>query len=364
MADIDYMKRALALALRARGETSPNPLVGAVIVKGSKIIAEGWHKRCGADHAEIVALKKSGSRARGAKLYVTLEPCSHFGRTPPCLDKILESGIREVIVGMKDPNPLNNGRSIRRLKQAGIITKVGILEEELSMMNEAFIKYMRTGLPFVTAKSAQTLDGKIAAANGQSQWITSPSSRDHARELRNDFDAIMVGINTVLSDDPRLNAAKKSKRIKKIIADSTLKIPLNARLFTGTRPEDIIVATTTLADKKKLIELKKKGVNVLVGPAHGNHVHLRWLFKELGKREITSVLIEGGARVIGRALKAGLVDKFLIFIAPKIMGDSAALSSVAGLSISHVNQAVKLRDLTLQPLNEDLLIEAYVHRDH
>lgn len=364
MNDLVHMKKAMELALRAKGETSPNPLVGAVIVKNNRIIAEGWHRKCGGDHAEVDALKKAGARAKGAKLYVTLEPCSHYGRTPPCVDRILASGIKEVIVGMKDPNPVNNGRSIQRLRKYGIKTKVGFLENDLKKMNEVFIKYITKKMPFVVAKTAQTLDGKIATAKGQSKWITSSSSRDHAHRLRSDFDGILVGIKTVLKDNPRLNAMRPSKRIKKIIVDSKLRIPLNARLFQGTHPEDVFVATTKDADKIKLKQLYNKGVNIMMSPSRKGQVNFKWLFKELAKQEISSILIEGGAHTIGGALQEDLIDKFLIFMAPKILGDAKGLSSVRGLTRSHVDQSIKLCDLNIQKINEDILIEAYVHRNH
>lgn len=364
MNDIDYMKQAMTLALRGKGKTSPNPMVGALVVKGKKIIARGWHRYCGGDHAEVDALKKAGAKAKGAVLYVTLEPCLHYGRTPPCVDRILASGIREVIVGMKDPNPVNNGKSIGWLRKHGIKTKVGFLENDLRKMNEVFLKYITQEMPFVVAKSAQTLDGKIATASGQSKWITSPTSRDYAHRLRNDFDAILVGVKTILKDNPRLNAARKSKRIKKVIVDSKLKLPLSAKVFQGTHPEDIFVATTRNADKKKMILLNNKGVNVIMGPSFQGRVNFKWLFEELAKKEITSILIEGGAHTIGGALNEHLIDKFLIFMAPKILGDARGLSSVRGLTTTHVDQSVRLRDLTIQRIKEDILIEAYVHRDH
>ncbi len=359
MNDVHFMRRAMQLALRAKGRTTPNPMVGAVIVKGKKIIAEGWHKYCGADHAEVMALKKAGTQAQRAKLYVTLEPCSHFGRTPPCLDKIIMSGIREVIIGMKDPNPVNDGKSIAVLNKNRIKTKVGLLKNELRKMNEVFVKYIQERTPFVVAKCAQTLDGKSATSSGQSRWITSPSSRDFSHRLRNQFDAILVGVNTVIQDNPYLNAPKSSKRLKKIIVDSTLRMPLDARIFERTKPEDIYVATTSQARKRRLNQLKKKGVNVLVCPHDRGGVELKWLFKELAKKEIASILIEGGARVIGSALRKKLVDKFVIFIAPKIMGDKEALGSIEGLSTAHVDRSIQLKDLEIRRIKGDIFIEAY-----
>lgn len=360
MTDYDYMRMALNLALRAQGKTSPNPLVGAVIVKNNKVIARGFHRRCGTDHAEIVALKDAKEKARGATLYVTLEPCSHVGRTPPCVDALIRSGVARVVIGMIDPNPVNNGKSVAGLRRAGIRVKVGFLQEELKKINESFIKFIKYKMPFVVVKCAQTLDGKIATAGGQSKWITSQQSRNYAHRLRDDFDAIMVGANTVLRDNPRLNAADKKKRIKKIIADTHLKISLSANLFKNTRPEDVIIVTSQKAPAVKINKFRKKGVNVIVCPHAKKGVDLKWLFKELARKEITSVLIEGGSKIIGAALKAKLVDKILVFIAPKIMGDACALSSVSGSIIKNVNAAIRLRDWTLKKIGEDILIEGYL----
>jgi len=365
MTDIDYMRIAYKLARRAQGETSPNPLVGAVIVHQGKIVGEGWHKSCGGDHAEIVALKKAKDKSRGATLYVTLEPCGHFGRTPPCVDQIIQGGIHEVIVGMKDPNPLTNGQSLVKLRHAGIKVKVGFLKEELSRMNEAFIKYITQRLPFVVAKSAQTLDGKIASARGDSRWITSPESRAYAHTLRKDFDGILVGINTVLKDNPFLNAPeKKFKPIKKIIVDSTLRVPLDANIFKASQPLDIIIATTPKAKKARIHLLRQKGIEILICPQQRGKVRLKWLLKELARREIASLLIEGGGRIIGSALREKLVDKFLVFMAPKIMGDETALPSVMGLKTANVHEALRLHRIKVKRISDDILIEAYVHRDH
>ncbi len=366
--DLDYMKRALELALRARGETSPNPMVGAVVVRAGKIIAEGYHLYCGADHAEVMALKKAKTKSVGAKLYVTLEPCSHFGRTPPCVDRIIEAGIEEVIVGMVDPNPVNSGKSLLKLKCAGIKVKVGFFEEQLKKINEVFIKYITQKIPFIVAKSAQTLDGKIAVPTGESQWITAKESRDYAHRLRSDFDGILIGINTVLKDNPFLNASKKRKPIKKIVVDSHLRLPFKANLFKNTDPSDVVIATTKQAAQNKLQQFQKRGVTLMVCPefvpakefpAAGKRIRLRWLFQELARREISSVLIEGGAHIIGGALQEKLVDKFLVFVAPKIIGDEKALSSICGLNVNRVDRLIKLRDVSVECLAEDILIRGY-----
>jgi len=346
MTDMDYMQRAYRLALKAKGATSPNPMVGSVIVKNKRIIAEGWHARAGGDHAEIRALKKARGPVSSAKMYTTLEPCYHTGRTGPCVDKIIQSGISEVIIGMKDPNPQTNGKSIAKLRRAGLKIKVGLMQEELSVLNEAFIKYTKRKMPFVAVKCAQSLDGKIATAKGHSKWITSPPARRFAHAHRDEYDAILVGINTVLKDDPRLNGSKKPKKIKKIVLDSTLQISSKARLFSGVRPSDCIIATTKKASKKKIKALQKKGIIVTVCPQRSGHLNLKWLFKELTKRHITSILMEGGAHVIGSALKAKLVDKIYIYMAPKIFGDQKALSSIVGINAGSIKKAIQLKKMT------------------
>ncbi len=360
MSDKNFMRMALDLAVKGKGSTSPNPMVGAVIVKGTKGIATGWHKRCGTDHAEIVALKKAGSRARGAKLYVTLEPCFHFGRTPPCVDNVIASGVGEVVIAMVDPNPLTRGKSIAKLRRAGIKVKTGTLRPQAERLNEVFVKYMRSKMPFVAAKCAQTLDGKIATVTGESKWITSLKTRDYARRIRDEFDAILVGVNTVLRDDPRLNGAKKVKRLKKIILDSSLKTPLTARLFKGVRRADCIIAVTRKASPAKIKQFQNKGVRVIICPAQDGHVDLKWLLKALAKEEITSILMEGGAHVIGSALKGKLVDKLYIYVAPKIIGDQAALSSIVGVNTVNIGRSIRLKDLTSRNIGQDILLIGYV----
>ena len=354
------MHRAYHLALKAKGQTSPNPMVGSVIVRGEHILSEGWHRRCGDDHAEIAALKKLKGSAAGTRMFVTLEPCFHYGRTSPCVDRIIQSGVNEVIIGMKDPNPKTNGKSIAKLKRAGIKIKVGLLQSELKEMNEVFIKYIKTKMPFVAAKCAQTLDGKIAAVNGRSQWITSQKARQFARGIRNEFDAILVGVNTVLKDDPGLNPGKKSKKLIKIVLDSDLKISPNARLFSKTAPNQCIIATTDKAPQRKIMALRGQGARVMICRTRSGRIDMPWLFKELANMEITSVLLEGGAHIIGSALRAKLVDKMYFYIAPKIFGDQNALSSIVGLRVQNVNKAIKLKKVSIKKLGEDVLVTGYV----
>lgn len=356
------MRMALDLALKGKGKTSPNPMVGAVVVRGERVVAEGWHRRCGSDHAEIAALKKAGAEAKGARLYVTLEPCFHYGRTPPCVDVVIQSGVREVVIAMKDPNPLTNGQSIAKLRRAGIPTRVGLLGKEAGRINEVFVKYIKTGMPFAAAKCAQTLDGKIATVTGESKWITSLKTRDYARRVRDEFDAILVGVNTVLKDDPGLNGKNRSRPLKKIILDSSLKISLKAGLFLRVEPSHCLIAVTKKAPLQKIKHFQRRGIHVIVCPERQGCVDLKWLFEELGRREITSILIEGGARVIGSALRDHLVDKMYVYIAPKIIGDQDALSSVAGIPTVDVNKSIFLRDMTFQRIDQDVLITGYPKR--
>jgi diaminohydroxyphosphoribosylaminopyrimidine deaminase/5-amino-6-(5-phosphoribosylamino)uracil reductase len=291
---------------------------------------------------------------------VTLEPCFHYGRTPPCVDQVIASGIREVVIGMVDPNPLTRGKSIARLRRAGIKVRVGILRPDAERINEIFVKYMRSQMPFVAAKCAQTLDGKIATVTGESQWITSSKTRDYARRIRDEFDAILVGVNTVLRDDPRLNGAKKTKRLIKIILDSSLRTPLTARLFKGVRPADCIIAVTRKASPAKIKQFQNKGARVIVSPVKDGHVDLKCLLKALAKEEITSILMEGGARVIGSALKEKLVDKLYIYVAPQIIGDQDALSSVVGINTVNIGRSIRLKNLTSLNIGQDILLTGYV----
>ena len=353
--DVDHMRRALALAALARGKTSPNPMVGAVVVRGDKVVGEGWHRRCGSPHAEVEALSEAGARAKGATLYVTLEPCFHYGRTPPCVDRVLASGLSKVVIAVKDPNPLTNGRSIRKLRRAGVKVRVGVLRQEAEQLNEIFFTNIRAGRPFVAGKCAQSLDGKTALASGASKWLTSAATRRYARKIRDEYDAILVGINTVLADQPRLNGARK--RLMKIVLDSTLKVPLDAVLFHPD-PKRCLVITTSAASHHKREQLQRKGIQVLTSP--GGRVDLSWLMGELMERKVCSVLVEGGARVLGGFLRAGLVDKMYLYYAPKIIGRQNALGSVVGLDTKDVNQALCLKRYALDRIDRDFLVTGYI----
>jgi len=361
LSDEYFMRKALRLARRGLGKTSPNPMVGALIVRNGEIIGQGYHRRFGGNHAEIDAIQDAGGEIGGATLYVTLEPCCHHQKkTPPCLDALLRGNIGRVVIGTVDPNPLVNGRSIEILNQRGIETKVGVLEEECRELNEVYTKYMQTGLPLVTLKFAQTLDGRIASSTGDSQWIGSESSRMLAHRLRSLHDAILVGVGTVLTDDPLLTVRLvRGRNPIRIVADSGLRIPLRARVLRAQDVAPTIIATTLQADEAKLSSLKEMGVEVLtVDEDETGAIDLKGLLKILGNKGISSVLVEGGAGIITSMLHQRLVDKVMIFIAPKIMGKG--IEAVADLGISDVANALKLSFVKTYRRGEDLVIEAKV----
>lgn len=355
-----YMKMATKLALKAKGNTWPNPMVGAVVVKNGRIIGKGFHKQAGLAHAEVVALDQAGQKAAGATLYVTLEPCTHFGRTPPCVDKVIAAQVKEVIVGMIDPNPLNNGKGIELLRRQGIKVDVGVLENRLRQMNEVFIKHMHKKIPLITVKVAQSLDGKIATKTGESKWITSDRSRSYAHSIRKGYDAIMVGVNTVLRDNPYLDPWFSKKKLIKIIVDSHLSTPQNANIFSKGRQVIIVTLPVPagqetenrkiLSQKSKILEVKEKQ----------GQINLKSMFKKLAQEGIYNVLVEGGGTLIGSLFDEGLVDKVLFFISPKIIGGKDALNSVMGRGISRIDKAIKVKDVVLRRIGEDFLVEGRI----
>jgi diaminohydroxyphosphoribosylaminopyrimidine deaminase/5-amino-6-(5-phosphoribosylamino)uracil reductase len=362
-----YMGLALRLSLKAEGRTSPNPLVGAVIVKNNKIISTGFHKRAGLEHAEVVALKKAGPKARGASLYVTWEPCSSFGRTPPCVQAIIKSGIKKVIIGMLDPNPLHCGRAIKILKSNNISTKVGILDKEIRLINQPFIKYITKDTPYVTIKVAQSLDGKIATPSGGSKWITSKASRKFSHQIRNNFDAIMVGINTVLKDNPLLSPDKhiKNKKFYKIILDAYLRVGSGSRIFNDTKRYPVIIVTSknSILKKQKIIKsLIKKGAIILGAEEKNGLLDLKYLFKKLAQLEIINILVEGGGRVVGSLLDEDLIDYALFFISPKIIGGRKAIPSIQGEGIGKISRLRKLIDVKMRNIGGDFLIQGAVRK--
>ncbi|MBN1526794.1 MAG: bifunctional diaminohydroxyphosphoribosylaminopyrimidine deaminase/5-amino-6-(5-phosphoribosylamino)uracil reductase RibD [Candidatus Omnitrophica bacterium] len=354
-----YMHLAIDLAKKAQGRTSPNPIVGAVIVKSGRIVGKGYHKRAGMPHAEIEALRQAGSRAKGATLYVTLEPCDHFGRTPPCTDAVVRSGIKEAVIAMKDPNPANNGRGIRKLKRHGIKTTLGTLEAEAREMNRPYMKWITTRMPYVTVKVAQSLDGKIAARTGDSRWISSEESRRLVHGLRGMADAVMVGVNTVIKDDPLLtNRSGSGKQPIRVVLDSALKIPLSAKLVKTSKRIPLIIATTPSSSEKKMRALIDKGAGVAVVRPERGRVDLRALLKALGRRGITHIMAEGGGELVASLTESRLADRFLFFIAPKLVGGRAAPTSVEGAGISKIKDAFLMRNVAVNKSGSDILVEA------
>lgn len=360
--DEKYMRIAIDLAKKAEGLTSPNPIVGALIVKDGKISGRGYHERAGLAHAEINALLEAGRKAKGATLYVTLEPCDHFGRTPPCTDSIIKSGIRNVIIGMKDPNPINNGRGIKKLNRNNIKTKVGVLEDEAASLNRPYIKFITKKMPYVTVKIAQSLDGKIATKTGDSKWITREDSRRYVHELRGKVDAVMVGVNTVVKDDPLLlSKSSKGKEPSRIIVDSKLETPVGARIFSKLDKSPVLIAATELSKTKMKEDFRKKrGVEVLVGRSKKGRVDLTALLKRLAGRDISHILVEGGGELVASLLEEGLVDRFLFFVAPKIIGGRGAITSVEGAGVDKVEDAHILKNMRVRQFSRDILIEGEV----
>ncbi len=362
--DYKYMKRALQLAEKARGYTSPNPMVGAVIVKDGRIISEGYHQRCGEAHAEINAFNNAIGEVTGATMYVTLEPCSHIGKTPPCADKIIEKKLNRVVVGATDPNPLVSGRGIEKIRQAGIQVEYGLLADESQKLNEIFMKYIVTKRPFVVYKSATTLDGKIATIEGESQWITNEDSRSKVHMLRHYLKGIMVGINTVLADNPMLNCRINGcSSPVRIVVDSGLRIPVECNLVQTADKFKTIVATLQSENSVKANMLKQFGVEVVTTREINGRVDLDHLMDILGSMEIDSVLLEGGGTLAYSAFKQNIVDKVIYYIAPKIFGGNSAKTSVQGDGFSKIANCVKLSNTTAELVGNDVCITAYVNRE-
>ncbi len=355
-----YMNLAMKLALKGKGMTSPNPLVGSVVVKKGIIIGKGFHAKAGLAHAEVVALDEAGDKAEGATLYVTLEPCVHFGRTPPCVARIIKSGVKEVIIGMIDPNHLNNGKGIEILKQNKITVKVGYLEDKLRRMNEAFVKYITKKIPFVTVKVAESLDGRIATRTGDSKWITSDKSRGFAHRARADFDAIVVGVNTILRDNPKLDAWFSKQQPIKIVVDSQLSTPEKANIFSGSKPVIIATLASSSGQETENRKILARKATILDVKEKSGQINLKDMMKKLAGMGITNILVEGGGMLIGSLFDEGLVDKIMFFISPKIIGGKDAISSVMGQGISRVERALKIKNVGIRRFGEDFLIEGYV----
>jgi len=362
---MDYMEQALSLAKLALGQVSPNPAVGAVVVKDDIVVGQGYTQPPGSWHAEIVALKQAGEEAQGGVIYVTLEPCCHYGRTPPCTQAIIAAGITEVHLAMLDANPLVSGRGKDELEREGIKVYLGEHEEEAKKLNEAYTKFITTGLPFVTAKFAMSLDGKIATRSGDSKWISGDEARKYVHNLRYTSDAIMAGVNTVLVDDPRFTARScggrggaARKQPLRVIVDGQGRTPLTAQLFS--EPGKTLLALGKFVTPEEKTTFTQVGAELLELPSKGGLVDLEKLLKALGEREITSVLVEGGGILLGSLFDCGLVDKVVAFIAPIIIGGKEAKTAVSGEGVDKVVDSLKLKHVSLEKFGEDLMVSGYV----
>jgi diaminohydroxyphosphoribosylaminopyrimidine deaminase/5-amino-6-(5-phosphoribosylamino)uracil reductase len=360
-----YMKIALSLAKRGRGKVSPNPLVGAVLVKNGQIVGKGFHRRAGEPHAEVNALHDAGDKAEGADLYINLEPCCHYGKTPPCTDALIAHKIKRVFVGMVDPNPLVSGKGIKRLIKAGVQVTTGILEGEARKLNEVFTKYTTEKMPFVIMKVASTLDGKIATRDGDARWITGEKARTFVHQLRNEVDAILVGVGTVKRDDPQLTTRLPHGRGRdphRIILDTHLTIPLSSKLLHLDSQARTIIATAQHASSGKARKLKGLAATILTVPTLRGRTNLKALLKKLGTRDITSVMVEGGRETITSFLEQGLVDKLYLFYAPKIIMGKEAVGITGGPGKALIQEAIRVNDVTVRRMGDDILIEGYLQK--
>lgn len=360
-----WMKRAIAIAQKGEGFVNPNPLVGAVILKDEKIVGEGYHAYYGGPHAEVNAINQAGEKARGAIMYVTLEPCNHYGKTPPCTEAIIAAGISKVIVGMLDPNELVAGKGILRLREAGIQVEVGCLEEEIAEQNRFFLKHIKKKKPYVIMKYAASLDGKIATVTGESKWITGEEARFAGHQIRQEVAGIVVGVNTVIKDDPMLNVRLEKEQLShpiRIILDSSGRTPMDSQIIRTARGIKTIIASTENMDKDKRNSYEAEGVEVLSLPCINQHVDLQALMNEIGKRGINSLLIEGGGTLHESALKAGIVDEVVTFLAPKLIGGKDALTAVEGEGFTKLSDATLLEHMEVKVLGQDLMIKGKVRR--
>lgn len=355
-ADTRWMRRALRLALRGQGRTSPNPMVGAVIVKAGQLIGQGHHKQVGGPHAEIWAIRQAGENARGATIYVTLEPCSHHGRTPPCTDALIQSGLARVVAAVEDPNPQVSGNGLRKLQEAGIEVEVGLLADEARRLNAPYFKHTTTGLPLVSLKTAMSLDGKIATAAGESRWITGDKARALGHRLRAIHDAVLVGVGTVLADDPRLTVREARGRTPlRVIVDSRARTPAEAALLTADEIPPVI-AVTEDAPGERLEALQQAGAEIWKMPSRRGQVDLRALMKRLGERQVQSVLVESGGTLTAGLLDADLADRVYFFVAPRLIGGAEAPGPVGGAGVAKLSEAWRLENMRVRRVGEDVLI--------
>lgn len=364
MTDRDYMLRAIELAQKGMGWTNPNPMVGAVIVKDGRIIGEGYHVKCGQLHAERNAIASLTESAEGATIYVTLEPCCHHGKTPPCTDAILEQKIAGVVIGSRDPNPKVSGKGAAILRNAGIQVEEDFMREECDRLNPVFFHYITTGMPYVVMKYAMTADGKIATKTGASKWITGSAAREEVQQMRSRYMGIMVGIGTVLADDPMLNVRIEGKKSPvRIICDSHLRIPPDSQICKTAKSFRTIVACVE-NNPEKIRMLEAMGAEIVLCPDRQGEVDLEWLMKELGKLGIDSILLEGGGTLNDSALRLGIVQKLMVFVAPKLFGGEKSRTPVAGIGIDVPSEAVMLHLLGVRQIEKDLLLEYEVEEFH
>jgi diaminohydroxyphosphoribosylaminopyrimidine deaminase/5-amino-6-(5-phosphoribosylamino)uracil reductase len=361
--DEKFMREALRLAKKGLGRTSPNPAVGAVVVRDGEIIARGYHKKAGARHAEAEALAGMEGKAReGDILYVTLEPCNHHGRTPPCTEAILKKGIKRVAVGMEDPNPQVSGGGCGRLAERGVEVRSGVMEAECRRLNEDFIKFVTTGRPFVVAKSALTLDGWTAARTGHSRWVTNERSRRFVHRLRDRVQGVMVGVGTVVADDPRLTTRLRNRRGKdplRIIVDTHLRIPENARVLSSDSPSETLIVMGEGVPPERLKKVERAGVSTLVCPEKEGRIDLGALLGLLGDMSVTSIMVEGGGTLMGSMIRERLIDKFYIFKAPKLLGGSDGIPMVSGPGPESMDHCLVLKDIRVRRFGDDILIRGY-----
>lgn len=360
--DENFMRMALNLAKKGIGRTKSNPLVGAVIVKDGKVIGKGYHRQFGMAHAEVEAFNSIKNKdARGATMYVTLEPCCHYGKTPPCSERVIKEGISRLVIADLDPNPLVAGKGAEQIKKAGIEVEIGLLGARHKRLNEKYIYYIKNKMPFVLMKSATTLDGKIATYRGNSKWITSEKSRSFTRKLRGEFQGIMVGINTVIADNPMLTTRIKGAEDPiKIVVDSKLKIPIDSYMVQNAYKEPLIILASQNNDKAKRAQLEELGATILELPMRGEKLDLTFGMKKLAEQGISSILLEGGGNLNFEMLKNGLVNKCMFVFAPKIFGGDNAKTSVEGIGFAEIGDAVKLTDIQTKTIGSDVVLTAYV----
>ena len=358
--DVDkkYMALALELAEKGRGKVEPNPMVGAVLVKNGEIVGKGYHQVFGGAHAEVYAIHEGGTNCKGATLYVSMEPCAHYGKTAPCVDAIIKAGIRKVVAAVVDPNPITSGKGIQQLKEAGIEVVVGVMEMQAKRLNLPFFKLMQKGLPYVTVKWAMSIDGKIATHTGESRWITSDESRKYAHKIRGQMDGILVGINTIVRDDPLLTCRIEGGRNpKRIVVDCSALLPVNSRLLSTMNEGEVIVAVSKNAQRNRVEKLEQLGCTIVQTKDMNGRVDLKELFQRLGEMKLTNILVEGGSRVITSVIEGRLADRVMVFLAPIIIGGEGAKSPVLGTGINKISEAAEIDEIEIKRFSNDIVIE-------